>query len=103
MWKERLTYRKNLARSRVILRFAKFGFLGAIGIFLFLFIILPIISLTLPSPDKIVRTQGFSTEIQDRNGNVLYDVYANQNRTPVQLNDIPLYLRQATIAIEDKT
>lgn len=38
----------------------------------------------------------------DRNGKVLYDVYANQNRTPVVLNDIPLYLRQATIAIEDK-
>ena len=33
---------------------------------------------------------------------VLYDVYANQNRQPVALNDIPLYLRQATIAIEDK-
>lgn len=102
MWRERLKYRKNLAKSRVILRFAKFGFLGAIGLFLFLFIILPVVSLTLPSPDKIVRTQGFSTQIMDRNGQVLYDVYANQNRTPVALNDIPLYLRQATVSVEDK-
>lgn len=38
----------------------------------------------------------------DRNGQILYDVYANQNRTPENLVDIPLYLRQATISIEDK-
>ncbi len=56
----------------------------------------------LPSPDKIVRKEGFSTKILDRNGEVLYDIYANQNRTPVLLDDIPLYLRQSTIAIEDK-
>src|SRR5574340_108258 len=102
MWRDRIRYRQNLSRSRNILKFAKLGFLGAIAVFLFLFIILPIVSLTLPSPDKIVRTQGYSTQIMDRNGKVLYDVYANQNRTPVALADIPLYLRQATIAIEDK-
>lgn len=102
MWRDRLRYRQNLSRSRNILRLAKFVFLAAVGVFLLLFIVLPVVSLTLPSPDKIVRTQGFSTQIMDRNGVVLYDVYANQNRTPEALNDIPLYLRQATISIEDK-
>lgn len=56
----------------------------------------------LPRPDKIVREEGFSTRIYDRNGEVLYDVFADQKRTPVQIDQIPLALQQATIAIEDK-
>lgn len=85
-----------------MVRIAKFAFLGVILIFVLLFVALPLLSLALPSPDKIVRQTGFSTQILDRNGQVLYDVYANQNRQPEPLNDIPLYLRQATISIEDK-
>jgi 1A family penicillin-binding protein len=85
-----------------LVRLAKLAFLGAIGFFIFLFFVLPLLAFNLPSPDKIVRTQGFSTKILDRNGKLLYDVYANQNRTPVALADTPLYLRQATISIEDK-
>ncbi|TSC87480.1 MAG: 1A family penicillin-binding protein [Microgenomates group bacterium Gr01-1014_16] len=56
----------------------------------------------LPSPDRIVRREGFSTKIYDRNEKLLYDVYADQRRTPVELDQVPLILRQATIAIEDK-
>jgi 1A family penicillin-binding protein len=103
MWKDRRIYRQSLSRSRLIARFAKFAFFGAIAFFVLLFFVLPLLAFSLPSPDKIVRTQGFSTKILDRNGNTLYDVYSNQNRTPVDLKDIPLYLRQATIAIEDKS
>lgn len=97
-----MRYRQNLTRSRNLVRIAKFVFLGVILLFVLLFVALPLLSLTLPSPDKIVRQTGFSTQILDRNGQVLYDVYANQNRQPEALNDIPLYLRQATISIEDK-
>ncbi len=56
----------------------------------------------LPSPDKVVRHEGFATKIFDRNGKLLYDVYANQRRTPVDLSQVPITLRQATISIEDK-
>ncbi len=52
--------------------------------------------------DKVVRREGFSTKILDRSGKVLYDIYADQRRTAVELDSMPLYLRQATIAIEDK-
>lgn len=97
-----MRYKRTVGRSRTIANLAKFAFLGVIAFFIFLFFVLPLLAFGLPSPDKIVRTQGFSTKILDRNGNTLYDVFANQNRTPVQLNDIPLYLRQATISIEDK-
>ncbi len=85
-----------------MVRLARFAFFGAIGFFVFLFFVLPLLAFKLPSPDKIVRTQGFSTKILDRNGNALYDVYSKQNRTPVDLKEMPLYLRQATISIEDK-
>jgi len=85
-----------------LVKFAKFAFFGVVGFFVFLFFILPLLAFNLPSPDKIVRTQGFSTKILDRNGELLYDVYASQNRTPVVIADVPTYLKQATIAVEDK-
>ncbi len=102
MWRDRRRYRAELTKSRKLVKFAKLGFIGALILIIILFVGIPLLSLTLPSPDKIVRQTGFSTQIMDRNGKVLYDVYANQNRTPENLSDIPLYLRQATIATEDK-
>lgn len=102
IWRDRRRYGQSLTRSRKLVKWAKIGFFGAIGLIVFLIFILPVMAFNLPSPDKIVRTQGYSTKILDRNGKLLYDIYANQNRTPVQLDEIPLYLRQATIAIEDK-
>ena len=93
---------RNLGKSRNLLRIAKFAFLGVILVFIVSLITLPLMAFNLPSPDKIVRKEGFSTKILDRNGEVLYDIFANQRRTPVALDEVPLYLRQATIAIEDK-
>lgn len=57
----------------------------------------------LPSPSKL-NTRNFpaSTLIYDRNQTLLYEIYADQNRIPVELNQIPDYVKQATIAIEDK-
>lgn len=56
----------------------------------------------LPNPDTIVRQEGFSTKIYDRNGKLIYDVFKQARRTPVTLDQVPLYLRQATVSIEDK-
>jgi len=56
----------------------------------------------LPQPDKLInRKQPITTKIYDRNGILLYKIYRNQNRSLVKLEEIPLSLRQATIAIED--
>jgi len=57
----------------------------------------------LPSPSKL--TSGdipLATKIYDRNNILLYDIFVEQNRTPVPLSQMPEKLRQATIAIEDK-
>lgn len=57
----------------------------------------------LPSPTRL-RSGSFpvSTQIFDRHGQLLYTIYTDQNRTPVKLSDLPDYVAQATIAIEDK-
>ncbi len=102
MWRDRRKFRVNVSKSRRLVKLARLAFVGVVLLIIFFFVGIPLLSLTLPSPDKIVRTQGFSTQIADRNGQVLYDVYASKNRTPEKLEDIPVYLRQATISIEDK-
>ncbi|MCX7955860.1 MAG: PBP1A family penicillin-binding protein [Patescibacteria group bacterium] len=58
----------------------------------------------LPNPYQLKNYQitPLSTEIYDRNGKLLYQIYKEQNRIPTKLKDLPLYVSQATIAIEDK-
>lgn len=56
----------------------------------------------LPQPGQVVRREGFSTRILDRSGQVLYDLYDQERRNPVTIDQIPVQLQQATIAIEDK-
>ncbi|MDP3955151.1 MAG: PBP1A family penicillin-binding protein [bacterium] len=58
----------------------------------------------LPNPNELSsRQQAISTKIYDRNGVLLYKIYKGQNRSIVKLDQIPLFLRQATIAVEDST
>lgn len=98
------SYRSPRRSTRTILwaKYAKIAFIlsivGVVGLMLFI----PILSLTLPSPDKIVRRDGFSTKILDRNGEVLYDIFVDQRRTHVPISQIPDYVKQGTIAVEDQ-
>ena len=58
----------------------------------------------LPSPTRLDSPTAYpaSTKILDRNGTLLYEIYASQNRTPIKLSDLPPYIAEATISIEDK-
>lgn len=59
--------------------------------------------LSLPSPYLLSsRTVDVTSKIYDRNGTILYELYADQNRTPLTLNEIPDTIKNATIAIEDR-
>lgn len=76
-------------------------------VFSSMFIFVPLLSLIflsdLPNPSNLSTSYIPKTsKIYDRNGELLYEIYANQNRTIVRLDDIPKDLRKATIAIEDK-
>ena len=55
----------------------------------------------LPSPGKLSQTEK-STIFYDRNGKILFELYKDKNRIPVELKEVSPFLKKATIAIEDK-
>lgn len=57
----------------------------------------------LPNPARVVRKEGYATRVYDRNGKLLYDLYKDVKRNPVTWADVPESLKQATVAIEDKS
>lgn len=72
------------------------GLVGVIGLIIFFFT-------QVPSPEALQnRLVAQSTKIYDRNGELLYDIFQEQNRTPIKLAEVPETVKEATIAIEDK-
>ena len=71
--------------------------LFATGIYFFIF-------KDLPSASSLrnLKAIPFSTHMYDRNGKLLYEIYRDQNRTPVKIKDLKPYIYQSSIAIEDK-
>ncbi|HRN96750.1 MAG TPA: transglycosylase domain-containing protein, partial [Candidatus Levybacteria bacterium] len=83
----------------------KFFVLGVVMSCIFIFIpLLGVVFISeLPDPSNLsIAYVPKTTKIYDRNNVLLYEIYANQNRTIIPLNTVPSYLKQATIAIEDK-
>lgn len=86
---KKLTFKKILLASVLI-----------IFIFTFYFLILK----DLPLPTKLSSSSTpQSTLIYDRNGKLLYNIYDKKNQSFVPLSNIPKYMQEATIAIEDKS
>ena len=80
-------------------------YLALVFCFCIIFTIFLIVVLRdIPSPTKLKNLQAYavSTKIFDRNGELLYEIYNDENRTPVKLSDLPAYVYQSSIAIEDK-
>lgn len=80
------------------------GMLALSVSFLLIFLVVIIYFATqVPSPEDLSsRFVAQATKIQDKNGELLYDIYEDQNRTPIKFEDIPENVKKATIAIEDK-
>lgn len=79
--------------------------LGAIIVGFFIFTItLALMSHDLPDPNTLLqRTVAQSTKIYDRTGQtLLYEIHGDEKRTLVKIEDIPDYVKYATVAIEDK-
>ncbi|HRN69869.1 MAG TPA: biosynthetic peptidoglycan transglycosylase, partial [Candidatus Woesebacteria bacterium] len=72
-----------------------FGYIGALGLFAWY-------GRDLPQPGKLSESRGNSTIFYDRNDKVIYEMYQDKNRVPVASEDISEYLKQATVAVEDK-
>ncbi|MDO5561577.1 MAG: transglycosylase domain-containing protein [bacterium] len=92
-------------RKNPLLYWRNFVFILAIilvaGILIFT-VIFFVIAKDLPAPGQVVRSDGFSTRIFDRNGILLYDFYQDQRREPVDISQISQNLINATVAVEDK-
>jgi membrane peptidoglycan carboxypeptidase len=73
--------------------------------FLFVFLVFLWYAKDLPTPGKInARITAQTTKFYDSSGNhLLYSLYGNENRTVIQDNEIPVDVKNATIAIEDKS
>lgn len=83
----------------------KFFFFGFVVCFIFVLIPVYIYFFlnSLPNPKQLSeRAIPQTTKIYDRHGKLLYQIYANENRTLVPLSTLPKDLIDATIAIEDK-
>ena len=68
----------------------------AFNIYYFILRDLPSITLLTDSPPSL------STKIYDRSGELLYQIYKDENRSLIKLDQLPKYLKDATLAAEDK-
>ncbi|MEX2007578.1 MAG: transglycosylase domain-containing protein [Candidatus Levyibacteriota bacterium] len=84
---------------------AKYFTLGTLfsSFFIFIPLLVVIFIQDLPNPNMLaVQQSPQTTKIYDRNGKLLFQIYAAQNRTYIPLSGVPKDLQNGTIAIEDK-
>ncbi len=97
---------KNFSWRALLLnkKFLKYALLFTLALILFSAIYIALISRNLPNPNQLIERQvAQSTKIYDRTGaTVLYDIHGAEQRTMVTLDEIPDYVKWATIAVEDK-
>ena len=93
---------KQLRKIKLLRLAAVFGLILVIGGVTTFFALFAWFSRDLPQPGQVVRREGFSTQFYDRDGDVLYDLFTDERREPVDFDEIPIALKQATVAVEDK-
>lgn len=87
-------FREDLKTTHGRKKIIFFSILLTLSLYLFWGIPLPT---RLSSPDIPV-----STKLFDRNGNLIYEIFSEKRRSPLNLSEIPNHVIKATIAIEDK-
>lgn len=96
--KKPLSRKKSFFKRNTILFAILAGVIGALFFLVYFFFLKD-----LPSPTRLSSaTIPQSTLIFDRNDKLLYTIYAQKNQIFIPLSRIPVYLQQATIAIEDR-
>lgn len=77
---------------------------GLLAVFFSGFALMAYLIRDLPSPRRLTAQENFavSTQIFDRKGVLLYEIFADENRIPIDLETLPPHVLQATVAIEDK-
>ncbi len=97
-------FKKRKAKKRLFWKLIKFGFIFGVLCFILLTIWIAALAKNLPDPEKLSdRQQAQTTKIYDRTGElILFEIFNEQKRTLVSLEDIPDYAVNATLAVEDK-
>lgn len=78
-------------------------FTFAVCVLVFTIFIL-VLEMGLPDPKQLTNRQVHqSTKIYDRTGtNLIYEIFSEKKRTVISLDDLPSYVINATLAVEDK-
>lgn len=96
---------RKATKKDTVSRLLVLSFVILLSVTLFSFIIslkfLQGVSKELPSPDKPFGSKQTATEIYDRNGELLYRVFDDEDRDPVDLDTIPPQLIWTYLAAED--
>lgn len=101
-WRARKAY-LNAGRFNFLSKLSSGMLFLVIGFLLLLFGSVIYFATQVPSPEELTnREVASATKIFDRSGELLYDIYQNQNRTPIKLSQVPTHVKQSTLAIEDK-
>jgi len=95
--------KSGLFKEKVVSYALKSALIGVVAFFLLGMAAFAYFSRDLPEPGKIQRREGFSTVFYDRNDKVLFEMFEDKNRIPVDIEDVPEDLKNATVAVEDKT
>lgn len=93
---------KKLRTIKIIRLLAILFFVSVIAGFITFFALFAWVSKDLPKPGQVIKREGFTSKILDRNGKLLYDLYAEERNDPVTISQIPGTLKEATVAVEDK-
>ena len=91
----------NISFPKVSLNYKFIVVIFLPGIF-FSYFYLSILS-NLPSVKSLTLSQpSLTTRIYDRNGELLYQIYKDENRSLIKLDSLPVHIIQATLSAEDK-
>lgn len=105
MWVLRFPNQKTKTKLALGFQSIKWFALGVI--FTVLFVVVPFIAVSwlrqLPDPHSLASMKfPATTKFYDRNGKLLYELYADIDRRPATLQEVPQNVINATIAVEDQ-
>ncbi|MBP6993746.1 transglycosylase domain-containing protein [Candidatus Woesebacteria bacterium] len=80
---------------RIVGALVAFGFLVSLLSFW-------LITRNLPEPGRLSSSRAGSLVVLDKDGKIIHQLFKDKQHIQVQSDDIPKYLKQATVAIEDK-
>ena len=99
---KRLRFRQGYYRQRRTQKLIFYVVVTLVVGLVFSFLVFVWFAKDLPAPGKLSQVSGSSSVFYDRDEKILFETYQDKNRVPIKLSEIPVNLKNATIAIEDK-